>query len=62
MKDQDKNNKESQYLPICMCLGAGVGLLFGITIFDNISTGMCIGVAVGVVIGITLDNNKKKKS
>lgn len=49
------------YLGIYMTMGTSIGMLFGLTIFDNIGVGMALGTAFGVMIGISLDADAKKK-
>lgn len=51
-----KNFKENgeNLLPICMCIGVGVGALVGYLAFDQIAIGMCCGIALGVFASVIL--------
>lgn len=58
---QHKLVTEGYYLSIFMCLGMSIGLVFGLTIFDNIALGLPIGIGIGVAIGSGMDADAKKK-
>ena len=49
------------YLSIFMSIGSGLGLVFGMLIFDNMILGLVFGAAIGVAVGSLLDANSKKK-
>lgn len=49
------------YLSIFMSIGSGLGLVFGMLIFDNMILGLVFGAAIGLVIGTTLDANARNK-
>lgn len=49
------------YLSIYIALFLGVGMIFGMVIFDNLAAGLSIGMLFGAVIGFSLDENAKKK-
>lgn len=62
-KSNDNGNRTVEtYIPIGMCLGCGIGMLFGKAVFDNISLGMCLGMSVGMGLGAILSSNLYKKS
>lgn len=50
----NKNVKEkgTNLLPICMCIGVGVGALVGYFAFDQLAIGMCFGIALGVFASV----------
>lgn len=47
----------SMYLPLGMCFG----LVFGMTVFDNLALGMGMGMCLGLVVGSAMDADLKKK-
>ena len=62
MKDEknienEENKEESQvtWLPICMCLGLSIGMGIGSLLFDNMAIGMCMGMSLGVAVGSVID-------
>ncbi len=46
-----------------MAIGAGLGLIMGLLLFDQIAVGLVLGVAVGLGIGSMVDMqaNKRRK-
>lgn len=57
----DQNKKQSGgFNPIGLCLGAGVGLCFGVAM-DNIALGMCMGMGVGLMVALTMAHYARKK-
>ncbi|KAB8134770.1 glycine zipper family protein [Gracilibacillus oryzae] len=44
-----------------MAIGTSLGVVFGLSIFDNIALGIPIGIGVGIAIGSSLDQDAKKK-
>ena len=63
--DDDKKKKDQQtvatYMTLGMSIGAGMGIIYGIAVFDNIALGLPIGVGAGMAIGIALGQAKTKK-
>jgi len=56
---QDKQKKETASgLTIGLCIGTGLGVVFGLTVFDNIGVGLSIGIGCGLAIGTALDRRK----
>lgn len=67
MKKLDNNKNEPGkfvgiYMPIGLCLGCGIGMLFGNVLFDNISLGMCLGVSIGLCLGAVYGASLDKKA
>ena len=59
-----KQCKEEQagkvfWMPICMTIGVGLGMLFGAT-GSQLPAGMCIGVGLGLSVGVILDRISRK--
>jgi hypothetical protein len=42
-------------------LGLSLGVVFGLTIFDNLALGMGIGVAIGISFGVAFESSNSKK-
>ncbi|KHF38172.1 hypothetical protein [Halalkalibacter okhensis] len=61
LEKKHKVISEGYYLSICMSIGLGPGMIFGLTVFDNIALGMSFGLCIGVAVGVALDANAKKK-
>ncbi|WP_228275675.1 hypothetical protein [Gracilibacillus oryzae] len=49
------------YMGTFMAIGTSLGVVFGLSIFDNIALGIPIGIGVGIAIGSSLDQDAKKK-
>ena len=60
----EENKEESQvtWMPICMCLGISIGMGIGSLVFDNMSIGMCVGISLGVAVGSVIDAKNRKDS
>lgn len=64
--ENEENKEESQvmWMPICMCFGLSIGMGIGSLFFDNMSIGMCVGISLGLAVGSVIDarnraNNKE---
>jgi hypothetical protein len=53
-KSVTKNN-----MGLAIALGAGLGIVFGKFVFDDVAVGLVIGAGIGVVIGSFNKPNKK---
>jgi hypothetical protein len=58
---QHKCVTSGYYLGTFMAIGTSLGVVFGLTIFDNIAMGIPIGISLGISIGSMLDHDAKKK-
>ena len=60
MSEQNKNdNKQSGgFNPIGLCIGAGIGLCFGVAM-DNMALGLCLGMGVGLCYAVALGSKKE---
>ena len=61
MKDKQKSENQTYYMPLCMCLGMSIGTAFGVAT-DNLSIYMPIGMSIGLCIGSLIDAQKRKKA
>ena len=52
MKDKQKSDNQTYYMPLCMCLGMSIGTAIGVAT-DNLSIYMPIGMSIGLCIGCT---------
>ncbi|MFC4403943.1 hypothetical protein [Gracilibacillus xinjiangensis] len=58
---QHKCITSGYYLATYMALGTSLGVVFGLTLFDNIGLGIPIGIGIGLGIGSLMDEDAKKK-
>lgn len=51
MSEEKKHshNKKSNNFGLAISMGAGVGLIFGMALFDNLGLGLVIGAGFGIV-------------
>ena len=63
--EQKSNDKETQSNPNYqgrgMAIGAALGLIVGMLLFDEIALGLVLGVAIGLGIGSIVDMQAKKE-
>ena len=60
MKNRQENESRTQYMPIGMCLGVGIGTALGAAM-DNMALYMCIGLSVGMCIGALIDAKNREE-
>lgn len=53
-QQEQKNANLTQGISIGICLGAGIGWVFGKYVFDNPSIGMLFGISIGTALGVSL--------
>ena len=58
----DKNSKDKKFLFAGpgLPIGAALGFIFGMLLFDNLIFGAGIGAALGLIIGATIDAQRGK--
>lgn len=59
-KPDDNEENSTLWLPIGLCMGTSLGLLFG-TLLDNLTMGLCLGPGLGLLLGTVLDAAQRKK-
>lgn len=63
--EQKPNDKQKRFDPNYrgsgMAIGAALGLIFGMLLFDKIALGLVFGAAIGLVIGSIVDMQAKKE-
>jgi hypothetical protein len=50
MNENEKNVTKNN-MGLAIALGAGLGIVFGKFVFDDVAVGLVIGAGIGVVIG-----------
>ena len=61
LQKEHKLVTKNYYLSIYLSMGAGIGVVFGLLLFDNIGMGLPIGFGIGIAIGAGLDADAEKK-
>ncbi len=61
MKDKKKTENNTEYVPICMCLGISIGTAIGVAT-DYLAILMPIGLSIGLCIGCIIDAENRKKA
>ena len=61
MKDKQKSENQTFYMPLCMCLGMYIGTAIGVAT-DNLSIYMPFGMSIGLCIGSLIDAKKRNKA
>ena len=64
---QDSSKGESFCLTVyCagsgLAIGAAVGMIFGLMLFENLALGSAIGAAAGLVMGAAIDAQRRHKT
>jgi hypothetical protein len=60
MTEEQKNNTtKNSGMGLAIAMGAGLGIVFGEFVFDDVGVGLVIGAGIGVVFG---GLNKPKKN
>ena len=51
----ENSRKTTYYAGAGMVIGAAIGMIFGLMLFENLALGSAIGAAVGLVMGAAID-------
>jgi len=51
----ENSRNTAYYVGSGLAIGAGVGMIFGLLLFENLALGCVIGAAVGLVMGAAID-------
>ena len=62
VKEGTNKNDKTEWLPIGMCMGTGLGMCGGGFVFDNMYIGLVVGMILGMLIGSGIDAASGKKS
>ena len=60
MKEKNKPQNQTVYMPLLMCLGTSLGIVIGI-FTDHVSICLALGASLGMCIGSLIDAMKRKK-
>jgi uncharacterized membrane protein len=58
----DDTRKTAYYAGSGLAIGAGIGMIFGLLLFENLAWGCVIGAAVGLVIGAVIDAQGRRET
>jgi len=54
------SRKTTYYAGAGLAIGAGVGMIFGLLLFENLALGSAIGAGVGLVVGAAIDAHERR--
>lgn len=60
-KSNESNSRKILYAGAGIPIGAALGFIFGMLLFDNLIFGAGIGAALGLIIGASIDAQQMKK-
>jgi uncharacterized membrane protein len=52
--------KTAYYAGAGLAIGAAIGMIFGLMLFENLAWGCVIGAAVGLVMGAAIDAHERR--
>jgi uncharacterized membrane protein len=58
----DDTRKTAYYAGSGLAIGAAIGMIFGLLLFENLAWGCVIGAAVGLVMGAAIDAQRRHKT
>ncbi|MCK4356167.1 glycine zipper family protein [Candidatus Bipolaricaulota bacterium] len=56
------SRKTAYYAGSGLAIGAAIGVVFGLMLFENLAWGCVIGAAVGLVIGAAIDAQTRRRA
>ena len=56
----ENSRKTVYYAGSGLAIGAAIGMIFGLMLFENLAWGCAIGAALGLVIGAALDAHERR--
>jgi len=57
---KEDSRKAAHYAGAGMAIGAAIGMIFGLLLFENLAWGCVIGTAVGLVMGAAIDAHERR--
>ena len=58
----ENSRKTVYYAGAGLAIGAAIGMIFGLMLFENLAWGCVIGAALGLVIGAAIDAQRRHKT
>lgn len=58
----DDSRKTAYYAGPGLAIGAAIGMIFGLLLFENLALGPAIGAAVGLVMGAAIDAQERRET
>jgi len=56
----EASRKTAYYAGAGLAIGAAIGMIFGLMLFENQAMGIAIGAALGLVIGAAIDAHERR--
>jgi len=58
---KEKNSRKTAYYAGSgLAIGAAIGMIFGLMLFENLALGCVFGAAVGLVMGAAIDAHERR--
>jgi uncharacterized membrane protein len=54
------SRKTAYYAGAGLAIGAAIGMIFGLMLFENLALGCVIGAAVGLIMGAAIDAHERR--
>ena len=58
----ENSRKTVYYAGSGLAIGAAIGMIFGLMLFENLAWGCVIGAALGLVIGAAIDAQRRHET
>lgn len=55
MTENSNSNRKIMYAGVGISIGAGIGFILGLILFDNMVLGMGAGAGIGLIVGAVID-------
>ena len=56
----ENSRKTAYYAGSGLAIGAAIGMIFGLMLFDNQALGIAVGAALGLVMGAAIDAHERR--
>ena len=57
---KENSRKTAYYAGAGLAIGAAIGMIFGLLLFENLAFGCAIGAGVGLVMGAAIDAYERR--
>jgi uncharacterized membrane protein len=58
----ENSRKTVYYAGSGLAIGAAIGIIFGLMLFENLALGSAIGASVGLIMGAAIDAQRRHKT